>query len=30
VPGTGHSIALDVPDLVNARILEHAARVARR
>jgi pimeloyl-ACP methyl ester carboxylesterase len=30
VPGTGHSIALDVPDLVNARILEHAARVTRR
>ncbi|MEU4722800.1 alpha/beta hydrolase [Nonomuraea dietziae] len=25
VPGTGHAIALDVPDLVNARILEHAA-----
>ncbi|MER6946787.1 alpha/beta hydrolase [Nonomuraea sp. NPDC000554] len=29
VPGTGHAIALDVPDLVNARILEHAAGVAR-
>jgi pimeloyl-ACP methyl ester carboxylesterase len=25
VPGTGHAIALDVPDLVNARILEHTA-----
>lgn len=29
VPGTGHSIALDVPDLVNARILEHAARATQ-
>ncbi|MGN9846744.1 alpha/beta fold hydrolase [Nonomuraea sp. H19] len=29
VPGTGHAIALDVPDLVNARILEHAAKVSR-
>ncbi|MBT2232633.1 alpha/beta fold hydrolase [Nonomuraea sp. NEAU-A123] len=27
VPGTGHAIALDVPDLVNERILEHAAGV---
>ncbi|KAB8196585.1 alpha/beta fold hydrolase [Nonomuraea phyllanthi] len=27
VPGTGHSIALDLPDLVNSRILAHAARV---
>ncbi|WP_165974363.1 alpha/beta fold hydrolase [Nonomuraea deserti] len=26
LPGTGHSLALDLPDLVNARILEHAAR----
>ncbi|MET9340328.1 alpha/beta hydrolase [Nonomuraea sp. NPDC003804] len=30
VPGTGHSIALDVPDMVNDRILEHAARVGGR
>ncbi|NUW43689.1 hypothetical protein [Nonomuraea rhodomycinica] len=28
VPGGGHSVAFDVPDLVNARILEHAGRVA--
>ncbi|MET7463767.1 alpha/beta hydrolase [Nonomuraea sp. NPDC005501] len=30
VPGSGHSVAFDVPDLVNARILEHAGRVARQ
>ncbi|MBF8188645.1 alpha/beta hydrolase [Nonomuraea sp. K274] len=28
VPGTGHSIALDLPDLVNTRILTHTTRVA--
>ncbi|MFD9940435.1 alpha/beta fold hydrolase [Nonomuraea sp. NPDC059023] len=28
VPGTGHSIALDVPELCNSRILRHAARVS--
>jgi pimeloyl-ACP methyl ester carboxylesterase len=30
VPGVGHSIALDVPDLVTNRIRQHAARVAGR
>ncbi|MBB6348679.1 hypothetical protein FHU36_005224 [Nonomuraea muscovyensis] len=29
MPDVGHSVALDIPDVVNTRILEHAARVTR-